>query len=734
MLLGIGAISVPIIIHLLNKRKFQRVKWAAMRFLKVSVQKNQRRIQIEDLLLLILRCVMVALIALALARPAIRSATAGLFGQAKVTAVIVVDNSFSMSQTDGVASRFDKAKKAAEEILDTLPNGSAASVWLVSDVVRPVIPEPTFDLNLARGAIRNARLSDRSSDLFAAVKQGVDQLDRAQSVRKELYVVTDGQRLSFRNVEAARALLDQHKDSVRGHVVLVTQPEDANLGVSGLIQSSGIAAVDRPLRFVASVTNYGSSEARDVRVALRVRGPNAVDAAAGADAPVDEATVDVIPPGATRSVSLFGRLSDEGYHAVTASIAPDRVPADDARTVVVRGVKRVKVLLVDGDPGREARDAETFYLRNALVPVSAAEASGYFVQATTISPAQLPSAALDDYDCVILANVTDFSPVTLDAFGGYLGRGGGLIVFPGANTQAAFYNSELVDKRAMLPASLGVPAGNADAEKPQFTLSDKDLEHPIAQLWRDPAAGSLSGVGFFRVFPLKPAPNPPPVPLNSDQPPRPEGEPRVVLRFNDGSPAVMERTWGQGRVILFASTADTAWNQLAVRPGIFVPLLYRCVGAVVTRQDEAMNVKAGGKFVLRPPTEWLGRDALITSPGGEQASRDTRRIELVNGLPVLSYDDTDRAGVYDVTIPDAPRLRFASQPAVEESTLDLITDADKQPLAAVATLTEYGQGASLAAVIEKSRTGTELWLPLVVLATAAAGAEMMLAQRFSRSK
>src|SRR6476646_4787306 len=104
--LGVLAVSVPIIIHLLNKRKFERVVWAAMRFLKVSVEQNQRRIQIEDMLLLALRCLLLLLLGLALARPVIRTLGAGgWLGQSKITAVVLIDNSYSMSATDGAKSR-----------------------------------------------------------------------------------------------------------------------------------------------------------------------------------------------------------------------------------------------------------------------------------------------------------------------------------------------------------------------------------------------------------------------------------------------------------------------------------------------------------------------------------------------------------------------------------------------------------------------------------------------------
>lgn len=112
LFMGAAAVSVPIIIHLLNRRKFERVLWAAMRFVQVSMQQNQRRIRIEDLILLLLRCLLVLLLGLALARPALKAAGAAVGTQQPVIAAVILDNSYSISQTDGVQSRFAKGKKS----------------------------------------------------------------------------------------------------------------------------------------------------------------------------------------------------------------------------------------------------------------------------------------------------------------------------------------------------------------------------------------------------------------------------------------------------------------------------------------------------------------------------------------------------------------------------------------------------------------------------------------------
>ncbi|NDE97638.1 MAG: VWA domain-containing protein, partial [Verrucomicrobia bacterium] len=280
MLFGAGAIAVPIIIHLLNRRRFQRVVWAAMRFVKVSTEKNQRRMLVEDMILLAIRCLMLALLALAVARPAMRSTTHNVFGQSKVTAVIVLDNSASMGVSDGVQTRFDKARKVAEQAVDALPSGSAAAVILASDIAKEVIKEPTHDLNLARKAVREAPLSDRATDLFPSIEKALETLKGRSAIRKEIYVITDGQLAGWRQLGNIQKTLKSAKEQtgeqqVASHLILISDHEDRNLGVSGLVLSSGLAPLNRPLRFEAQVANYGKQEAKDIKVSLLVDGASA---------------------------------------------------------------------------------------------------------------------------------------------------------------------------------------------------------------------------------------------------------------------------------------------------------------------------------------------------------------------------------------------------------------------------------------------------------------------------
>ena len=196
----------------------------------------------------------------------------------------------------------------------------------------------------------------------------------------------------------------------------------------------------------------------------------------------------------------------------------------------------------------------------------------------------------------------------------------------------------------------------------------------------------------------------------------------------------MERPWGLGRVVLFSSTADTAWNDLPVRPS-FVPLIHRTLGSIVARQDESLNLKVGEKFSRRVGPEFLDKDAMFFKPRQRDAARDLRRIAMVNGWPAVQYDQTDFAGAFDVSVADPPlSLKFATQPDSAESSLEELSPAQLTTLKDVARVIPWTPNISLKGYAEKERSGLEFWLPIVVLVLVLAGVETFLGQWFSRSK
>ena len=415
-----------------------------------------------------------------------------------------------------------------------------------------------------------------------------------------------------------------------------------------------------------------------------------------------------------------------GYHTVTARIDADHLPADDQRTIALRAVDDVRVLLVDGDPGTEPRAAETFYLRNALTPVPPEEREKYFVKTKTIAPGELTSTKLTDYEAVVLANVASLPPTAVDGLTQYLRRGGGLIIFPGDKTDASFYNATFGKKLMLLPAELGKIRGEAGKREVSFALQSKDYTNRIVSIWNDPGAGTLGSVQFFRAFDLTPLAG-----HNADA-----GEPDVVLKYADGKPAVVERSWGRGRVILFSSSADTDWNDFGLRPA-FVPLVSRTLGAILDRQDARLNLPVGGTFELVGEPDWVDRDAIITAPGETKESGSLRRIGMVEGFPLLRFEETNQAGAYEAMVKTEPPsvVKFATQFDASESNLTDLRQEQLDTLAPATQVMRFTENGTLDFKGPKGGGGgSEWWRTLAALSLVVACVEVGLAAVFSSSK
>ncbi len=713
LLFGAAAIAPPIVIHLLSQRQIKKVVWAAMRFLAPIIQRNQRRMTLEDLILLVLRCALLLLLALALARPSFKT---GGFASGAEAAIVIIDNSASMSQTDGAESRFEKAQKAAGQVLDALPGASAVAVWLASDIVRTSIPEPSRDFALARKVVQNARRTDRGTEMLPALRQALAVLARQSLQQRRIYLITDGQAEGWKQLAETKAMLEEAKKAnISARLVIVGDTESRNLAVTGLRIASALAPINEALRFEIEVSNFGVDDARGVPVSL------AIDA----ESPADETTIATIPVGESRHVSLFARFRDAGFHTTAARIAADRNPADDQRVITVRAIDAIDVLLVDGEPGAEARESEVFFLRNALTPVPPEQRERYFIKTRVVSPSEFESVRLPDYKAIVLANVVDLSDTTLESLEKYLRAGGGLVVFPGARISPAFYNEKLFTERAILPARFGPARGDAEQQEQFWHLQKNRYEHPIVSIWKDPAAGTLGTAHFFRAFPLEP-----------DPAARGEGGlPSLVLKYDDGQPAVLERTWGFGRVVQFSSTADSSWNDLAARPA-YVPLVHRVLGSLVAREDERLNLRVGAAFSIVAEPTLVGKDATVTTPAGNRETPAHRRIGMVGGVPTIEFDETDSAGAYEVKTSEdsASTIRFATQPLAAESRLTELSPTELSSIEAVVEVTRWSGALSFRNTLQRERTGTEMWMLFAFLALAVAVAETLLGNRFSRSK
>src|SRR5689334_17912015 len=220
-----GAIlaSIPIIIHILNRRRFKTVRWAAMEYLLQAMRKNRRRLKFEQWVLLAARCLLILLMGMALARPlgCENSTIAALGGQRTALHVLVIDNSYSMAyeaNRPDAKTHLDQAKLMAKKLIDRLSAGNEAVMVITASAPiekdkstdpHAATPKPTYDLQTARGAIDRIEQTAAATDLDGALQLAIrTATEEGKIPTKRLYVFTDGTRSAFEgaNGKAIEAL------------------------------------------------------------------------------------------------------------------------------------------------------------------------------------------------------------------------------------------------------------------------------------------------------------------------------------------------------------------------------------------------------------------------------------------------------------------------------------------------------------------------------------------------
>ncbi|MCA9050013.1 MAG: VWA domain-containing protein, partial [Planctomycetaceae bacterium] len=347
MLLGLAGIALPVIAHLLSRRRYDIVQWGAMQFLNPS-RKTRRKLRLEELLLLLIRIGAVALPALAAARPWINSGLlTGYRSAGSRDVVLVLDGSNSMSRSDGLISLHQKAVRRAQEFLDTLQPGDTVALIDARDKPVRVIESPLQDLETVRQQLDDLPPPAGAADMRQACEEAVGILGRCSNGSREVVVFTDHQRVGWS--PAADAAWSRFDDvlkfpAVRPHVWVVNAaaglaPIGGNISLGRLNVSRDLTVPEFPITFDVPVRNSGS-QTLDVPVQVLVNGQRM----AGMDATVS------MPPETETVFSRSLRFSSQGTQriSVRADLTTDPVEADNISHATVRVSSAIPALLVDG--------------------------------------------------------------------------------------------------------------------------------------------------------------------------------------------------------------------------------------------------------------------------------------------------------------------------------------------------------------------------------------------------
>lgn len=747
-LIGLLAAAIPLLLHLRRARQTRAITFSTTQFFDERFLRAHRRARLQEHALMALRMALFALLAIALAQPLLRTTNLPLLGDGPRQVALVIDNGATMSRADADGALLERAKAGAHELVAELSptRGDRATIVLAGareQGPRLLFDQPIDDPAALRQAIARIEPTDLASDLDAAVEAAARAIDAetgagpATAGRQEIYVFSDFTESALRPVDALPAA------ETAGLFIVPTRPAQATdrLAVDVVQYGAARPMAGVPFHFRARITN--PAPARRAATAELV-----ID-----DGVVSERTVDV-PAGRSRMVRFSHRFTEPGWFAGRVEIAEAEpaharpaLAATRARHFTVHVQDRVRVLAVNGAPSTVRRHDELFFFKLALTARPRNDAAFTPpIEVDEIEPDALPDVSLNDYPLVVLANLAAMEHPAVESLERYVDRGGSLFVSLGDRVEPRTYNAIVGEHRlhgGLLPARLGPTLGsesehsshrNADTapaaaatttvEEPRTNLiATADTDHPMLAGFEAGGLGRLANVRFDQRYRLEPVDG---------------AAPRVLLRDAAGEPLLLERAFGRGRVMLFASGLNRAWTNFPLQP-TYVPWLYRMVSYLSQQTTPRANFVRTGEIVTLPGAATAAAAYRIDGPDGwgGYAEPDPRRPDAA-GARALT--DTSRAGAYAVRDLGAPRdapplMMFAANvpAAVAQPTyLDETTLRASVGEHPAFTVLEGPEG--IAAAADIARHGYGLWNTLLWLALGLALFEPWLANRLAQRR
>ncbi|MFH0888634.1 MAG: BatA domain-containing protein [Planctomycetota bacterium] len=639
--LGLAAI-IPLIIHILNRRRYQKIRWAAMDFLLKALHKNRRRLQIENLILLILRMLIIVIFAFVLAKPYLKS-SANL-AQSDTHFIIAIDNSYSMGYRTGFSNLLDEAKRVSLGLIESLrpEKGDKLSLMTISDRPEILISESSFQMEQAKKKLANLTVSDYATDISKTFLLVKDILSKSVSSRKILYLITDNQRIAWNGIrdnETKEAL----QELIKTCKIKVIQIGDSNNNnvISRIYTDTAVITAKKPVTFYAEIHNYSYNtsfnEARPVRDGSQ-------------NSPTDTASVTkdlkvsflvqgqiytssnvTISQNKSVLVPFIYTFNDPGQYRIKIELESDNLILDDDRLYAVSVREGINTLIINGKPSAEPSDDEIIFLRYALTPLAEAKFNSNGVQSNedvhfSISPYLIDVLTVsqwlnseeinsDKYTLIIMANVEMISPDRLKNMENFVKNGGGLLIFLGDQVDRTNYNRMLYKEgTGLLPYSLGEIKGDKTHNE-TIRFGEIEFAHPAFSFFSS-LKERFNALSIYQYYELLPSPNadknPPDLSGQTGVQPVPIDIGTTVLArlaLVDKPPLIAEKSYGRGKTIVIATSADTEWNLMPVKP-MYVMLIDQIALYLSTFTDK-MNAR--NIFVKEPIELLLNKQSQINN-------------------------------------------------------------------------------------------------------------------------
>lgn len=639
LLLGLLAISVPVVLHLLNRRSVIPMEWGAMQFLLDSMASRRRRILLEEMLLLAARCLLLSFIVLAMARPFIPPGSSvpwwivmpamllaitafgvsfalwryptyrryllgaafllvllsglsiglakwldlkrfGGAGQRDIA--IIIDGSSSMTRVIDGKSNFERAADEARNIIESTGGGAAWSIIVAGGHPQILTPAPVLDRDRLTMILDELEPVHGKMDVLDAMTAAGVSLSEGFNPNKQIVIITDGQKVGWdkENTWRWQFVKDTFEGLPAPPLVLVRQIEmpleSRNASVAGITFSRDIIGTDREVTINVRIENTGTEAITPSGVELTVGGRNLKDE-----------TIGQIIPGSSETVRFLHHFEKPGAHVVAARmLVDDEIPTDNRLETATAVIGKLRALIVNGKPSARFLDRTGALIGLALAPGAAVqtvegERMDYLIDPVMAEYDRLAGRDFSPYDVIILADVPSLHADVAERIAAFVNSGGGLLIAPGEAANSKFYNEwKHGEDQPVLPSILKKRVLLKDGLQPSLTT----FSHHALRLIADKSRSDISSLQVSAYWKLDDA--------NTDR------SVSIGGRLSNSDPLLAERKLGRGIVLLMSHSLDAHGSNVASRHA-FLPLVHEVVFYLSDPSSATLNVPPSPAFSLR---------------------------------------------------------------------------------------------------------------------------------------
>ena len=599
-------ISIPIVLHILNKARPKKVNWAAMELLQKTTQQQSKKIKLEDWLLMVLRCLTFLLVALAMMRLVFVNSS-DLFSGASRELILVIDSSYSMNHGQ-YESRFDLAKKKAMKIVNSLPSGSKISLVTIGDEPEVLIRhrDPS-EISLERYF---AALEAKPEGFGLEVSLSVldELLNESDSANREVIFLTDAQKRSW--CENSESTIEKFAElGQKASISLLPLGDESyeNLALSDFHMTSGACRSGGFINLSAKIINHGESLAT---ASIELFHNSNI---------VDVTSVSSLQPKEERLLRFGVQLESSGPNKFQLSLESDNLEDDNSAYLAIDVPDKLKVLIVEGSPGAGR------YLELATQLERSGYAEGLIC---TVSLASLVSAEqIEKNDVVVLADVGDLDEENIKILDEKVRNGAGLLVYAGVNMDA-FSAEQIIGRLVTMDWEKRVSPEDGRDHQIRVSPQSDQLGLELRRLEAEILDCKVNG--FHQV--------------------QTAADSKILLELDNGNPLLFIQEVERGKLAIFTTGADREWSSLPLNPA--GPILFHLLLQELSTGDRQKLLRIGESARVEIRSNRLGAEPKLIGPSGEVSVPVRQEARESNKYIELLLSKTEIPGFHELQFGD----------------------------------------------------------------------------------